>query len=155
MSTGNLHPWIYGYYHYDKVLDRHYICDDDTLFRYEVIGETVGQYTGMKDKNGVEICEGDKVTLSLYFYSAKDAYTAVIIYKKGAFFADGIMDIIYNEPRCDYREQNSIVLYDNELYDRVTREYIPNYGEVFTLTENAVNVEVTGTIHNHLLTPTT
>ena len=56
-----LGAWIYG--SLDLTCDRPEIIDEEGC-RNSVQSETIGQYTGLKDENGVKIFEGDVININ-------------------------------------------------------------------------------------------
>lgn len=90
--------WVYGYYVKDvrsyglvsnpSYREEHQIWynKDNKQVCAEVIPETVGQWTGMNDKDGIKIFEGDIIECDLYNAMVKIEHRKhLIIFENGAF----------------------------------------------------------------------
>lgn len=73
--------WYYGYLTIDAY--EYYFIESlggTHLYSNKVIPETVGQFTGLQDKNEVDIYEGDKI---LY-----DGITGIIHFNNGSYYVN-------------------------------------------------------------------
>lgn len=82
--------WVIGFYWHieehriEALSKRHFIKSINNGIDFEVIPETVGQYTGLTDKNGKKIFEGDKCRVTRHCILCY----GFITFKNGSFWFD-------------------------------------------------------------------
>ena len=91
--------WIYGYYFFEDVsvflnfTGCHYIHPCGKNQAISVVQQTIGQFTGLTDKNGNKIFEGDILMVDDNCYEVK--------YMLGQFFIGMNMPVSYKRFDCE------------------------------------------------------
>lgn len=108
--SGKTGSWVYGYLvegHQKYILEE--IMESDPKYLEPVDSETVGQYIGLRDRNGVEIYEGDIVNTTI---PEGITFRGVVKFKDGGFYVEAESTRLFNWP--DYE-----ILVVGNIYEAV------------------------------------
>lgn len=155
------HGWIYGHHFVNRGL--HFIVTDgvadplNTYSDYTVNPSTVGQRTGVRDKHGNHIYEGDIVELQDPVAQSYYGFDRAAVRHIGKYACFGF---VLPRPEDEVEEEMRQVLTGEHVTEDVRRQYRENFGNhIVTLADMlrpsfqnpAPNLAVIGNIHDNSL----
>lgn len=90
--------FVFGYYDYDQHLDQHFIRLNGVI--HDVYSDTVTEFTGFTDKNGIEIYVGDFIE---FIYCPKTLNQTI----KGMVSRDDWKNYVIADGKALYHFENS------------------------------------------------
>lgn len=102
--------WVYGGFVREFDGSPQIISDEDGGM-YEVIPETVGQYTGMTDKNGKKIFEGDIVNNRVRLISGYETRLLQVVYDSTA------ARFVFKDEYGDFKNTPKVCEVIGNIYD--------------------------------------
>lgn len=146
--------WVYGYYVFQRKrsgafgqtvteldCNKSLICSVTGDNYWEVIPETVGQYTGLDDAKGKNLFDGD--IFVPYYVTPMGEVTKDLDYDSRGTIMQGIAAYVIK--RGDSGPEFPLRAYVATEFDY----YLPNFGEVYKYSNNVALGEAVGNIYDN------